>query len=62
MISDMDEIESIFNILKGSKIDINKLNKLDYSDILEMFYDEFSNKVDNTDIELYHKDSQYRYP
>ena len=38
-ISDMDEIQSIFDILKNSKIDVGKLNKLSYDDILNMFYD-----------------------
>ena len=58
----MDEIISIFDILRNSKIDINKLNKLSYSEILEMFYDEFdSDKLDNKDIELYYKDEQYSY-
>ena len=61
-VSDMDEIESILNILKDSKIDINKLNKLSYDDILDMFYDEIGNdKADKTDIELFYKDSQYSY-
>lgn len=60
-VSDMDEIESIFNVLKSSKIDINKLNKLTYEDILEMFYEELTDKVDKSDIELYYKDDQYSY-
>ncbi len=61
-VSDMEEISSIFDILKNSKIDINKLNKLSYEDILEMFYDEFdSDKVDKRDIELFYKDEQYSY-
>ena len=62
LVTDMDEIESIFNILKNSKIDINKLNRMSYSDIQDIFYDEFtSEKSDKTDIELVFKDSQYSY-
>jgi len=60
-VTDMDEIESIFNVLKNSKIDINKLNKMSYNQILDIFYDEFSDKGDNTDLELVYKDSQYSY-
>lgn len=30
-VKDMDEIRSIFDILKGSKIDLSKLNKMSYS-------------------------------
>lgn len=60
-VNDMDEIESIFNILKDSKIDVNKLNKLSYDKILEIFYDELRSKVDKSDIELIYKDDQYSY-
>jgi len=60
-IDDMDEIESIFNVLKNSKIDINKLNRLSYKEILEIFYEELGGKVDKSDLELYYKDSQYSY-
>jgi hypothetical protein len=61
-VSDMDEIQSIFDILKNSKIDINKLNKISYEEILDQFYDELTiNKSDKTDIELYYRDDQYSY-
>lgn len=60
-LSDMDEIQSIFDVLSNSKIDINKLNKLSYDEILEIFYNELTSKVDNSDIELYYKDDQYSY-
>lgn len=56
-IEDMEEIKSIFDILKNSKIDINKLNKLNYNDILNIFYNEFNNK----DYELYYQDDEYIY-
>lgn len=59
-VTDMDEIESIFNLLKNSKIDVNKINKLTYDDILDMFYSELSKDKDK-DIELIFKDDQYSY-
>jgi hypothetical protein len=59
-ISDMDEIESIFHILKDSKIDINKLNRMSYDQILDIFYDDIKNK-DNKDYEMVFKDSSYTY-
>lgn len=59
-IEDMDEIKSIFDVLKNSKIDINKLNKLTYNDILNIFYDEFKVK-DNENYELYFQDDFYSY-
>lgn len=60
-VTDMDEIESIFNVLKNSKIDINKLNKMSYSQILDIFYNEFSENEKDEDLELIYKDSQYSY-
>lgn len=60
-VEDMDEIASIFDVLKNSKIDINKLNKLSYDEILDIFYEELGGKVDKTDLELYYKDEQYSY-
>lgn len=61
-ITDMDEIESIFNILKNSKIDISKLMKMSYDDILHTFYDELSNdKFKNKDLELVLIDKEYSY-
>ena len=61
-ITDFDEIKSIFDILKNSKIDITKMNKMSYSEILDIFYDELSgDKIKNKDYELIYKDSQYYY-
>ena len=61
-VDDMDEIESIFDILKNSKIDITKLNKMSYTDILDTFYNEFDNsKEKNKDYELVYKDSEYSF-
>lgn len=60
-VDDMEEISSIFDVLKDSKIDITKLNKLSYDEILEMFYDELSPKDDKNGYELIYKDSEYSY-
>ena len=60
-IMDMDEIESIFNVLSNSKIDVNKLNRMSYSQILDIFYNEFSENEKDEDLELVYKDSQYSY-
>lgn len=60
-IDDIDEIKSIYDILKTSKIDIPKLNKMSYSDILNLFHDEITGKNDKKDYELIHKDSVYSY-
>lgn len=58
-VTDMDEIKSIFDILKDSKIDVGKLNKMSYDDILNLFYDEF--KTTDADYEIVFKDSEYTY-
>lgn len=61
-VNDMEEIQSIFDILKNSKIDITKLNKMSYTDILDTFYNEFDNsKENNKDYELIFKDSEYSF-
>lgn len=60
-ITDMDEIISIYDILKNSKIDVGKLNKMSYDDILNTFYDEFQTTEKNTDYEVVYKDSEYTY-
>jgi hypothetical protein len=57
----MDEIQSIFDILKNSKIDVGKLNKMTYDDILNTFYDEFKTSEKNEDYEVIFKDSEYTY-
>lgn len=61
-VTDMDEIRSVYEVLKKSKFDFAKLNKLTYNEILEIFYDELSG--DNTkdlDLELVFKDNTYSY-
>lgn len=60
-VSDMDEIASIYDILKNSKIDVGKLNKMTYDDILNTFYDEFKTSEKNEDYEVVFKDSEYTY-
>lgn len=61
-IDDMEEIQSIFDILKNSKIDITKLNKMSYANILDTFYNEFDNsKEKNNDYELVFKDNEYSF-
>ena len=59
-VEDLSELESIFSLLKNSNIDVNKLNKLTYDDILSMFYDELVGKK-NTNYTLVYKDSEYSY-
>lgn len=59
-VDDMDEIESIFDILKDSKIEIGKLNRMSYNDILDIFYNEL-NVSNKEDIELIYKDNTYSY-
>jgi len=60
-IEDMDEIESIFNILKDSSINVNNLNKMSYDEILDMFYEEMNKGKNIKDYELIYKDSEYSY-
>jgi hypothetical protein len=60
-VTDMDEIASIYDILKNSKIDVGKLNKMTYDDILNTFYDEFKTSEKNEDYEVVFKDSEYTY-
>ena len=60
MIEDMDEIESIYNVLKNSKLDVNKLHKLSYNEILDKFYMDLAD-AKNPDFELVHRDASYSY-
>ena len=61
-VTDMEEIKSIYEILKKQKFDFAKLNKLTYDQILELFYDDLSSeKTKNEDIELIFRDEQYSY-
>lgn len=58
---DMEEIQSIFEVLKNSKIDFAKLNRLTYDQILDTFFTELNTKTEADDIELIHRDKQYSY-
>ena len=59
-VTDIDELTSIFNAFKESKMDIAKINKLSYDEILDIFYDKiFNNK--NVDYEVVYSDSEYTY-
>lgn len=61
-VTDMEEIESIFHVLKNSKFDFAKLNRLTYNEILDLFYNELSGSdKDKKDLELIFKDDQYSY-
>jgi hypothetical protein len=60
-VTDLEELESIFNLLKNSKIDVNKINKLSYDDILTMFYDELVTTKKDSNYELVFKDNSYSY-
>jgi len=54
-ITDMDELQSIYNVLKNSKLDVNKLHKLSYREILDKFYMDLTD-AKNPDFELVHRD------
>jgi hypothetical protein len=60
-IEDWSEIVSIYDILKNSKIDVGKINKMGYDDILNLFYDEVKTSNKNDDYEVIFKDSEYTY-
>jgi len=62
-VDDFEELKSIFDVLKNSKIDAGKLNKMSYDQILDVFYTELDTSVnkDKEDLELVFKDSQYSY-
>lgn len=59
-VNDMEELKSIFEILKNSKIDLGKINKMSYEQILDTFYDEIT-KHSTKDYELIYKDSAYSF-
>lgn len=59
-VKDFEELKSIFDVLKNSKLDIGKLNKMTYEQILDVFYDELT-KNTTEDYELIFKDSEYSY-
>lgn len=61
-VTDVDELKSIYEVLKKGKYDFAKLNKLTYEEILNLFYDELvGSKEDKKDYELIYKDKTYSY-
>lgn len=60
-VTDFDELANILEVLKNSKIDIYKLNKYSYDEILDIFYDELSGDKKTKDYELIFKDKEYSY-
>jgi hypothetical protein len=62
-VSDIEELKSIYQVLKNSKLDLGKLNRMSYEDILDTFYDELTNSVNKNkdDYELIYKDDTYSF-
>lgn len=58
---DLDEIESIYEVLKNSNIDVSKLSKMSYNEILDTFYDELIGSKSNENYELIYKDEKFSY-
>lgn len=58
-VKDMEEIKSIYDVLKNSKIDISNINSLNYKQILDIFYNKFDNS--DKDYKLIYKDDNYSY-
>jgi hypothetical protein len=59
-VTDMDELKSIFEVLRDSKLDLGKLNKMSYEQILDTFYDQMTSPS-KQDYELVYKDSTYSF-
>ena len=59
-VTDMDELKSIYDVLKNSKLDLGKLNKMSYEQILDTFYDQLAS-TSNKDFELIYKDNTYSF-
>jgi len=59
-VSDMEELKSIFEVLKNSKLDLGKLNKMSYEQILDTFYDQMTSPS-KEDYELIYKDNSYSF-
>lgn len=59
-VTDMDELRSIYDVLKNSKLDLGKLNKMSYEQILDTFYDQLTS-TSNKDYELIYKDNSYSF-
>ena len=59
-VTDMEELKSIFEVLKNSKLDLGKLNKMSYEQILDTFYDQMTSPS-KEDYELIYKDNEYSF-
>jgi hypothetical protein len=59
-VTDMEELKSIFEVLKNSKLDLGKLNKMSYGQILDTFYDQMTS-TSKEDYELIYKDNSYSF-
>jgi hypothetical protein len=59
-VTDMEELKSIFEVLRDSKLDLGKLNKMSYDQILDTFYDQMTSPS-KEDYELIYKDSTYSF-
>jgi len=62
-VTDIDELKSIYDVLKNSKLDLGKLNRMSYDQILDTFYDDLTGSVNKNkeDYELIYKDETYSY-
>ncbi len=62
-VTDMEELKSIYDVLKNSKLDLGKLNKMTYDQILDTFYDDLTSSVNKNkeDYELIYKDDTYSF-
>lgn len=62
-VTDMEELKSIYEVLKNSKLDLGKLNKMSYEQILDTFYDDLTSSVNKNkeDYELIYKDDTYSF-
>jgi len=59
-VTDMEELKSIFEVLRDSKFDLGKLNKMSYDQILDTFYDQMTSPS-KEDYELIYKDNSYSF-
>ena len=59
-VTDMEELKSIFEVLRDSKLDLGKLNKMSYDEILDKFYDQMTSPS-KEDYELIYKDNSYSF-
>jgi hypothetical protein len=62
-VTDLEELKSIFDVLRNSKLDIGKLNRMTYDQILDTFYDDLtlSTNKSKENYELIYKDNSYSF-